>query len=150
MLHLLRLSLLLWIFSVYYQSIPGHSLQPTRLVLRPPGQEDRNNKIHLECCPLMGGPPFLPLHVQVVVEEYHKFDFIPRDATKPETLLKLLTLQQVPGELRCIRTPQANETTSYLTHKATDFTNNYQESNLHILSNNCWTFALRLWQHLAD
>ncbi|GKY92302.1 hypothetical protein MPSEU_000201300 [Mayamaea pseudoterrestris] len=75
--------------------------------------QDRDKPFHLETFPLIGGPPWLPLHVKVIVhvldEEDNKstvaFDFVPVDATNPATLQSLLQLQSVPGCVRTTRRP---------------------------------------------
>ena len=148
------------------------ALKPMRFVLKPPAFLGPP-QVQLECCPLIGGPPFLPLHVQVVVlgdnnnnddvptiivddketstekQIKYKFDFIPRAATEPETLVKLLSLQEVPGELRCF-TPSAGVAPqrTALVELAQEFTVRYDDPKLHIIKNNCWTFAWRLLRHL--
>lgn len=97
--------------------------------------------------PLIGGPSWLKLHVQVnLVDSYdsndsnndnnntqirHKFDFVPLDAADPKTLLRLLTLQSVPGQ---IRTFQSTHSPSL------QFCQQYN-TQLHLMYNNCWTFA---------
>jgi len=140
--------------------------QPARIILRPPNLQSTttNPRLQLECVPLIGGPLWLPLHVQVVVvvdddnsnpatrkEKKYKFDFIPQQATEPETLLKLVTLQAVPGELRCL-SPLSSHTASSrrIVQLASGYTQSYREQSpdLHLLQNNCWTFAWKLIQYL--
>lgn len=124
-------------------------MQPIRIVLKPlPSFISRKTILHLECCPLMGGPPFLPLHVQVVVENDHKFDFVPQDATNAGTVLQLMSFQSVPGDLRYLSAKKTKG--SVIVEKARDFTENYSNDNLHLLNNNCWSFAWKLLQHLNE
>lgn len=164
------LVLLLVIISAF--ATATSALQPMRFVLKPPAFLCPP-QVQLECCPLIGGPPFLPLHVQVVVlcddeddnkdvpvilddkerstekRIKYKFDFIPQAATEPKTLAQLLSLQEVQGELRCL-TPLAGvaSQSAALVDRAQAFTVDYDNPKLHIIKNNCWTFALRLLRHL--
>ena len=136
-------------------------LQPPSFVIAP------ELPVQLEFCPLMGGPSWLPLHVQVTIraataaetrEQYHhhhhKYDFVPRDATQPTTLLQLFLLQTVPGNVRYFApTTTATTTTttlqqpSMLVQCANEF-RNQADPDLHLLYNNCWTFAWKLLRHL--
>jgi hypothetical protein len=111
----------------------------------------------LRFAPLIGGPKFLPVHVQVIVYKDHVFDFVPLDATSPETLQKLISLQSVPAEIRYFdkrRTkPEASSHQSNdekgdsaidtVTIIQQDFCNVY-DTQLNLLSNNCWKFAFQL------
>ena len=67
--------------------------------------------VFLRLSPLIGGPKFLPLHVEIILSDntsngvasatvLHRFDFVPAMPTDPMTLGKLLTLQSVPGLVR--------------------------------------------------
>ena len=164
----------LWFVLATAAFLSTDAFKPVRFVLKPPGSLSPQ-QIQLECCPLIGGPPFLPLHVQVVVlgggeedtglddisdntilrQTKHRFDFIPREATEPQTLAKLLTLQEVKGELRCLSPSSSSSVevsarSAALIDRAQEFTINYENSNLHILKNNCWTFAWKLLRHLNN
>lgn len=62
--------------------------------------------IYLRFSPLIGGPRFLPAHVEVMLANestgsLHRYDFVPANPTDPKTLTTLLTLRSVPGVLRC-------------------------------------------------
>ena len=62
--------------------------------------------IYLRFSPLIGGPRFLPAHVEVMLANestgsLHRYDFVPANPTDPQTLATLLTLRSVPGVLRC-------------------------------------------------
>jgi hypothetical protein len=139
----------------FIHAVPARALQlPSRIVLQPPSFIISNElPVKLQCCPLMGGPPWLPLHVQVLIQgegqEKHKYDFVPREATSPETLLQLLMLQAVPGELRYFG-PSGDSTSSEvskLVQRAEDFKSR-ADPELHLIKNNCWTFAWKLLRHL--
>lgn len=61
--------------------------------------------LYLRFSPLIGGPHFAPVHVEVMLADestgtLHRFDFVPADATDPTTLAMLLSLRSVPGILR--------------------------------------------------
>lgn len=60
--------------------------------------------IRVEYQPLIGGPKWLPIHSVVTATTddgvKQSWDFIPKDATNPQTLLRLLTFQSVPGIAR--------------------------------------------------
>eukprot|EP00569_Conticribra_weissflogii_P005901 CAMPEP_0171345252 /NCGR_PEP_ID=MMETSP0878-20121228/21081_1 /TAXON_ID=67004 /ORGANISM="Thalassiosira weissflogii, Strain CCMP1336" /LENGTH=301 /DNA_ID=CAMNT_0011848615 /DNA_START=13 /DNA_END=918 /DNA_ORIENTATION=- len=77
-------------------------------------------EIYLSLSPLIGGPPFLPVHIEVILtahirknhdrsewnhggkaaKELHRFDFLPASPTDPMTLLRLMTLRPVAGKVR--------------------------------------------------
>ena len=103
--------------------------------------------VQLRFKPLIGGPTWLPLHVACVVEQNHTWDFLPKEPTSQQTLQSLLLFRSVPGEIRYI----SNGTTSLSSHKihqAHTFVQSYTNRNLHLITNNCWTFALMLYWHL--
>ncbi len=85
-----------------------------------PNARDNSVQIYLRFSPLIGGPSFLPLHVEVILAphakknhvisennyggkaapQFHKFDFLPTNPTDPMTLLRLMTLRPVSGKVR--------------------------------------------------
>ena len=91
---------------------------------------------------LVGGPKWLPVHVKIVVDEEHIFDYVPQNATSPATLAKLLSLQAVPADAR-IFSDTDEESVSTSVERAREFCKEY-DKDLHIVTNNCWTFALDL------
>ncbi len=99
------------------------------------------NDIRLETAPLIGGPSWLPVHVKVVLDEVNKFDFVPKDATAPETLQKLLSLQPVAAEARSFRVDNG----TLYSERASQFCDEYSK-DLHLVTNNCWLFAIELVQ----
>ena len=102
--------------------------------------------IQLKLSPLIGGPSFLPVHVKVVVANDHIYDFVPLNAADPETIAGLLRLKPVPGEIRSMGRKQNQ---SPIVEKADTFVNGYSNTDLHLVYNNCWTFALlMLWELL--
>lgn len=113
--------------------------------------------VQLRLKPLIGGPSWLPLHVACVVEGNHVWDFIPHEATSQQTLRALLSLERVPGTIRyhhvhvdaCAATDSSStESSSRNVRQAHTFVDNYTNRNLHLITNNCWTFALMLYWHL--
>lgn len=102
--------------------------------------------IRLEMHPLLGGPSWLPVHVKVVVGEVNRYDFVPQNATSPETLKKLLSLQDVPADARSFLSDQCDDLYS---RRANRFCQEYSK-DLHLITNNCWTFAFELVQFLVD
>jgi hypothetical protein len=117
--------------------------------------------IGLKYSPLLGGPEWLPLHVKVVAQSpstLYSWDFVPLNATDPAVLGQLLSLQPVPGVIRKRTRPipvsLALESTRkdgiLLQAKGDAFCDLYSDTNLHLLTNNCWTFALRLFENLSE
>ena len=107
--------------------------------------------LQLKLAPLIGGPSWLPLHVKVVVDSDNSWDFVPLNATSPDTLKSLLLLQSVPGEIRHFQTsasPDENADSSLGAQRAKDFVDSYTNRDLHLIQNNCWTFALLLYWHV--
>lgn len=79
---------------------------------------DKGSQLFLRFSPLVGGPN-IPLHVEVMIlntlcpiyqnaseqqtasfEILHRFDFLPKAPTENSTIMKLMTLNSVPGVLR--------------------------------------------------
>jgi hypothetical protein len=103
--------------------------------------------VQLKLAPLIGGPSFIPIHVKVIVAEDHIFDFVPLSAAHPHTIVDLLRFKPVPGEIRSMGRKQNQ---SPLVDRAEKFVIEYKDTNLHLLYNNCWTFALRLLCELKE
>jgi hypothetical protein len=97
--------------------------------------------VQLKLSPLIGGPSFVPIHVKVIVADDHVFDFIPLNAAHPDTIVDLLCLKPVPGIIRSMGRKQSQ---SALVERAEKFVIEYRDTNLHLLTNNCWTFALHM------
>jgi hypothetical protein len=109
-------------------------------------------QIQIKAAPLIGGPTWLQLHCQVIVDATYVFDFVPLDATNTTTLQKLISLQMVPAIARIRRrhlqptiTPDDDEdtTSSSRVARAVKFCRHYNR-DLHLIQNNCWTFAYDL------
>jgi hypothetical protein len=105
--------------------------------------------LQLKMAPLIGGPSWLPVHVKVVVEDYHTWDFVPLNATSPETLQALICLQSVPGVIRYRQRGNAAAVSPRI-RRAQEFVESYTNRDLNLIQNNCWTFALMLYWHLLQ
>lgn len=138
---------------------------------------DNNHEILLYPSPLIGGPQWLPLHVKLVLhyhycddddgnmeqndkDSFFSWDFVPLNATDQDVLTKLTTLQPVPGEIRSSlgsskipffekESMNAKAETIKIIQQSHEFCETYPR-DLHLISNNCWTFALGLALFLAD
>ena len=58
-------------------------------------------RVLLKLSPLIGGPKLLRLHSQLFVDSgagINGWDFVPKDATAPATLARLVTLRAAPGD----------------------------------------------------
>mmetsp|Transcript_13591 Transcript_13591/g.27016 ORF Transcript_13591/g.27016 Transcript_13591/m.27016 type:complete len:150 (+) Transcript_13591:148-597(+) len=121
----------------------------------------------LQPVPLIGGPSYLPLHVQILLEEDsgtntntgdsvpYLLDFVPAEASDLKTLAALLSLSPVPGAYRfrpLVRHDSLStslpslleyEFSSPLTSDDIDTFISSCEPNLHLLKNNCWSFAFK-------
>ncbi len=106
------------------------------------------DSIRIETAPLIGGPLWLPLHVKVVVDEQNVFDYVPINATSPDTIQSLLTLKAVPAEARVKRLSSGGEATVYA-QRARQFCASYTK-DLHLIENNCWSFAYELVQFVLS
>lgn len=80
--------------------------------------------------------------------EDHTWDFVPLNATSPSTLKALLSLQSVPGEIRHRSVNDA--VVSPRAQRAIEFVDSYKNRDLHLIQNNCWTFALMLYWHVLQ
>jgi hypothetical protein len=60
-------------------------------------------RVLLKLSPLIGGPKLLRVHSQLFVDSgagIDGWDFVPKDATAPATLARLVTLRAAPGDAR--------------------------------------------------
>lgn len=122
-----------------------------------------NDRVRIQPSPLIGGPTWLPVHCKVVLDNSHIFDFVPRNAASTETIQKLISLQAVPAIVRTSRKNQGRETEGigrsldigsgnddqmelYI-DRAIQFCEDY-DRDLHLINNNCWSFAFDLIQHI--
>jgi hypothetical protein len=125
--------------------------------------------VGLQFSPLIGGPGWLPVHVKVVLETdscQHKWDFVPLKPSEPATLSQLVQFQAVPGEIRYFESPMINDarrmeddlvpssavtsTEDPAVGMAREFCELYPDRNLHVVTNNCWTFAFQLYSFLSQ
>ena len=124
-----------------------------------------NNRVAIQLSPLIGGPAWLTVHCKVIVDESHVFDFIPLNAASTETLKKLITLQKVPATVRIIQKNDKSEVNSSFNNRSGDgdddelaklyveqavqFSEEYDQ-DLHLISNNCWSFAFDLLRNIIS
>lgn len=119
----------------------------------------RDYKVSAAFFPLEGF--FLPLHVSILLfqedEGIHKFDFLPVNPRDPNTLQKLVTMKPVPGFVRYTTTAVTINPSFVIrlgTAKNMDlqtlqkFCKEYQctKGNLHLITNNCFSFAYELFK----
>ena len=123
-----------------------------------------NSRVIIQTAPLVEGPSWLPVHCKVVVDDSYVFDFIPLNAASKETLQKLVTLQAVPATVRILKKNAENEddgksnrvgedagksaSAEQYVERAVLFSEEY-DRDLHLLSNNCWSFAFDLLQTIS-
>ena len=75
------------------------------------------------------------------------WDFVPHNATQPQTLQRLIQGQSVPGWVRSNQDPDDTTNMPVLVHRAHQYSQWY-DKDLNLLTNNCWTFASQLLWHL--
>ena len=106
-------------------------------------------RVLLKLSPLIGGPKLLRVHSQLFVDSgagINGWDFVPKDATAPATLARLVTLRAAPGDARRLvandgvgmwdvgaAAASSNDIEAALAGRPTD---------LHLLSNNCWSHTI--------
>mmetsp|Transcript_15411 Transcript_15411/g.31606 ORF Transcript_15411/g.31606 Transcript_15411/m.31606 type:complete len:171 (-) Transcript_15411:1203-1715(-) len=121
-----------------------------------------NKRVAIKSSPLIGGPSWLPVHCKVVVNDSYLFDFVPLNADSMETIKKLMTLQPVPATVRVVQKSRKRETdessepsdgeddelTKLYEERAVQFCQKYDE-DLHLIKNNCWSFAFDLLRNVS-
>jgi hypothetical protein len=94
---------------------------------------------------------------QVVLLNQHKFDFVPLNASDATTLKDLFQLRSVPGTIRSYTVPKPlpskqhlhlDATSQRLLLRAQAYARAYANRDIHLVYNNCWTFALGMYKHL--
>ena len=99
--------------------------------------------------PLVGGPAFLPLHIQLAHADL-VYDFLPRSPTALATTVTLLRGGSVDGDVRIrpLRTLDGKpwRVLGYTTRESGQLLEFAEacDSRLSLPSNNCWTFAAKL------
>lgn len=164
------LPLFLFLGLLILDAVDGLVVYKTNLPLAALGKKSgvavvkAHRALALEATPLIGGPSWLPLHVKVVLttetSSRYEWDFIPVKARDPATLNRILKLQYVPGLVRTKFNRQKPDwktkldaltlsaESKDLVELATAFSSSYDASRLHLITNNCWTFALQLYVKL--
>lgn len=108
------------------------------------------SRIQLQLSALIGGPAWLPVHVKVIIDKRHVFDYVPRNAASTDTLKRLVTLQAVPAQARrsWIADEEDDTTNNMYARRAEDFCEQYTK-DLHLIRNNCWTFAFEMIHYVT-
>ncbi len=106
-------------------------------------------RVLLKLSPLIGGPKLLRVHSQLFVDSgagIRGWDFVPKDATAPATLARLVTLRAAPGDARRL---VANDGVGMFdvgaasaSPEVIDAALAGRSSELHIVSNNCWSHTV--------
>ena len=106
-------------------------------------------RVLLKLSPLIGGPKPLRVHSQLFVDSgsgISGWDFVPKDATAPATLARLVTLRAAPGDARRL---VANDGAGMwdvgaasASAEAIDAALAGRPTDLHLLSNNCWSHTI--------
>ena len=106
-------------------------------------------RVLLKLSPLIGGPKLLRVHSQLFVDTgagINGWDFVPKDATAPATLARLVTLRVAPGDARRL---VANDGVGMFDvgaasapSEAIDAALAARSKDLHLVSNNCWSHTI--------
>ena len=106
-------------------------------------------RVLLKLNPLIGGPRIPKVHSQLFVDSgagINGWDFVPKDATAPATLARLVTLRAAPGESRRL---VANDGIGMYDVGAAsassadiDAALAARSKDLHLVSNNCWSHTV--------
>ena len=106
-------------------------------------------RVLLKLSPLIGGPKLLRLHSQLFVDSgagINGWDFVPKDATAPATLARLVTLRAAPGDARRLVASDGvgmyDVGAAAASSEAIDAALAARPTDLHIVSNNCWSHTI--------
>jgi hypothetical protein len=123
-------------------------------------------------------PLHVKLFIEAEDGTRHLLDFVPKDASNPDVTGRLMSFQCVPGDVRYAcqssggkqerqdvtrvvlhpsndsterarRLPQ-NRSEASIVERAVQYSAAYPDRDLHLLTNNCWSFAVRLYWHLLS
>jgi len=106
-------------------------------------------RVLLKLSPLIGGPKLLRLHSQLFVDSgagIDGWDFVPKDATAPATLARLVTLRAAPGDARRLLANDGvgmyDVGAAAASSEAIDAALAARPTALHLVSNNCWSHTI--------
>ena len=108
-------------------------------------------RVLLKLSPLIGGPKLLRLHSQLFVDSgsgINGWDFVPKDATAPATLARLVTLRAAPGDSRRLLANDGvgmydvGAAAAAASSQTIDAALAGRPTDLHLLSNNCWSHTI--------
>lgn len=151
----------IWLFLFLVSRCQAWTASPATVLAALSGQSTPTpgGSLFLRRTPLIGGPEWLPLHVQVCFQTkdaLYTWDFVPLRATEFTTLQRLVTWQDVPATVRSRKTTRegyeelinGSARDNVALETAVSFCNQYPGDRLHLANNNCWTFALQLHDRL--
>ena len=106
-------------------------------------------RVLLKLSPLIGGPKLLRLHSQLFLDTgagIDGWDFVPKDATAPATLARLVTLRAAPGDARRLvanaGVGRYDVGAATASSDAIDAALAARSKDLHLVSNNCWSHTI--------
>ena len=105
-------------------------------------------RVLLKLSPLIGGPRLLRVHSQLFVDSgagIIGWDFVPKDATAPATLARLVTLRPAPGDARRLLAGDGVgmwDVGAASAPEAVDAALAARSKDLHLVSNNCWSHTI--------
>ena len=106
-------------------------------------------RVLLKLSPLIGGPRLLRVHSQLFVDSgagIIGWDFVPKDATAPATLARLVTLRAAPGDARRLVAGDGlgmyDVGAAAASSEAVDAALAARSTDLHLVSNNCWSHTI--------
>ena len=108
-------------------------------------------RVLLKLSPLIGGPKLLRVHSQLFVDSgngLNGWDFVPKDATAPATLARLVTLRAAPGDARRLVASDGvgmydvGAAAAAASSQTIDAALAARSTDLHLVSNNCWSHTI--------
>ena len=106
-------------------------------------------RVLLKLSPLIGGPKLLRIHSQLFVDSgagIDGWDFVPKDATAPATLARLVTLRSAPGDARRLIANDGvgmyDVGAAAASSEAIDAALATRPTDLSLVSNNCWSHTI--------
>ena len=108
-------------------------------------------RVLLKLSPLIGGPKLLRVHSQLFVDSgagIDGWDFVPKDATAPATLARLVTLRASPGDARRLLANDGvgmydvGAAAAAASSQTIDAALAARPTDLHLILNNCWSHTV--------
>ena len=119
-----------------------------RSLLMPPAPHlsPESRAIHVSFRPLIGGPAFLPIHVEML-HDGRVYDFLPQTPQDPTTAITLLSGGEVDGIVRCRPVRRMRGRLIGHTKRSPEELQQFVAQHplrLSLVSNSCWTFVAAL------